>query len=126
MCCNLVQRLEIVTLMNTDLSHVMSIDIQKYLFTSLGMLCGIEPRNFFEVRMSALHETNQPYKIFRLKQVIELTGLSRSTIYDLLNSKSSRHDSSFPKSIKLTECSVGWVSTEIYAWIDSRVAKSRS
>lgn len=76
--------------------------------------------------MSAHHETNQQYKIFRLKQVIELTGLSRSTIYDLLNPKSTRHDSTFPKSIKLTECSVGWVSSEIFAWIESRVAKSRS
>jgi len=75
--------------------------------------------------MSALHETNQQYKILRLKQVIDLTGLSRSTIYDLLNAKSTRHDSTFPKSIKLTECSVGWVEREVHEWIESRVAKSR-
>lgn len=76
--------------------------------------------------MSALHESNHQYRILRLKQVIELTGLSRSTIYDLLNSKSTRHDTTFPKSIKLTECSVGWVEREVYEWIDSRVAKSRA
>jgi predicted DNA-binding transcriptional regulator AlpA len=40
-------------------------------------------------------------KIIRLKRVIELTGLSRSTIYDRINPKSKRYDISFPKSIKL-------------------------
>ncbi len=75
---------------------------------------------------SDVKETQLTYRILRIKQVIELTGLSRSTIYSLLDSKSKRHDASFPKSIKLTENSVGWVSTEIYEWIESKVAASRT
>ena len=76
--------------------------------------------------MSALPPLNHPCQIFRLKQVLECTGLSRSTIYDLLNAKSPRHDPSFPKSVKLTEASVGWVSSEVYAWIESRIAAGRA
>ncbi len=68
----------------------------------------------------------QPYTIMRLKQVLESTGLSRSTVYELLNTKSPRHDPSFPKSVKLTEASVGWVSSEVYAWIESRIAAGRA
>ena len=45
-----------------------------------------------------MQSPNQPIrKILRLKQVIERTGLSSSTIYDRMNSKSKRFDSSFPQ-----------------------------
>jgi len=60
-------------------------------------------------------------KILRLPQVIELTGLSRSTIYDISNPHSPRFDASFPKNIKLTERSVGWRLSELEAWVSSRV-----
>ena len=60
-------------------------------------------------------------RILRLKQITELTGLSRSAIYDRLDPKSKRHDSSFPKQVKLggsTNAAVGWVESEVMAWID--------
>lgn len=60
-------------------------------------------------------------RIIRLKQVIELTGLSRSAIYDRLDSKSKRHDTSFPKQVKLgtsSHSAVGWREAEVLAWID--------
>jgi prophage regulatory protein len=76
--------------------------------------------------MSTILTAHAPHKILRLKQVLECTGLSRSTVYDLLNVKSPRHDPSFPKSIQLTQCSVGWVASEIDSWIESRIAKSRA
>ncbi|KAB0650388.1 AlpA family transcriptional regulator [Acinetobacter bohemicus] len=64
-------------------------------------------------------------RIIRLKHVIELTGLSRSTIYDRLNPKSKRYDASFPKSIKLGTMlnvgAVGWIESEIQAWIKQRI-----
>ena len=68
-----------------------------------------------------------PQKIIRLKQVIALTGLSRSTIYDRINPKSKRYDASFPKSIKLGSTlqvgAVGWIESEIQAWIKQWIAE---
>ncbi|WP_410210659.1 helix-turn-helix transcriptional regulator [Aquirhabdus sp.] len=66
-----------------------------------------------------------PYKILRLKQVLECTGLSRSTVYDLLDKNSPRHDPSFPRSIHLTQSSIGWLESEMQTWIESRITKSR-
>lgn len=67
-----------------------------------------------------------PKRIIRLKQVLELTGLSRSTIYDRMDQKSPRYDATFPKQIKLSGCAtgsgaVGWLEAEILAWIGQRM-----
>lgn len=64
-------------------------------------------------------------RIIRLKQVIELTGLSRSTIYDVMNPKSTRYDPDFPKSIQLTQGTVGWVYTEVEQWIENKIKQAR-
>lgn len=67
-------------------------------------------------------------RILRIKQVIDRTGLSRSTIYDRINSKSPRYDPSFPKPIKLNANAssntgaVGWLESDIEAWIEQRIA----
>lgn len=52
----------------------------------------------------------------RLKEVIDSTGLARSTIYKLIGS------GEFPKPVPLTARSVGWVDSEIHEWIKGRVA----
>ncbi|MDH0032950.1 MULTISPECIES: AlpA family transcriptional regulator [unclassified Acinetobacter] len=70
-------------------------------------------------------------KIIRLKRVIELTGLSRSTIYDRINPKSKRYDTSFPKSIRLGTShlntgAVGWIESEVQEWIQQRIQASQS
>ncbi|AJI57554.1 prophage CP4-57 regulatory family protein [Francisella philomiragia] len=54
-------------------------------------------------------------KILRLKQVVELTGTSKTTIYRWINS------SQFPKPLNLSSSSVGWLETEIKDWIQSKV-----
>ena len=59
--------------------------------------------------------------ILRLKQVIERTGLSRSTIYDRMNVKSPRHDASFPKQMGLGGDAVGWLEDDINVWIESKI-----
>ncbi|MCY6410727.1 AlpA family transcriptional regulator [Acinetobacter sp. VNH17] len=63
------------------------------------------------------------YRILNIKAVIEITALSRSTIYELMNPKSKYYDVSFPKPIRLTEVRVGWVSQEIDEWIESKIAQ---
>lgn len=57
-------------------------------------------------------------RIFRLKQVIEVTGLARSTIYKFVT------DGAFPKPIPLGDRCVGWLESEVENWISSKV-KSR-
>jgi prophage regulatory protein len=57
--------------------------------------------------------------ILRLPEVVNLTGLSRSTIYLYIS------QGTFPKQISLGDRAVGWVQNEIYNWIDQRVQESR-
>jgi len=56
-------------------------------------------------------------KIIRLREVMNRTGLSRSTIYSLM----SRGD--FPKNIRIGSNSVGWLESEIEEWIQARMAE---
>ena len=54
-------------------------------------------------------------KILRLKDVLSMTGLSRSTVYVEIAK------GNFPKQIKLTgNRSVGWHESAIIQWIESR------
>jgi prophage regulatory protein len=67
-------------------------------------------------------ESNQKYteRVIRLKEVMIRTGLSRSTIY--LHIK----EDVFPKPINLGARSVGWLESEIDAWIDEKIGKRQS
>ncbi len=49
-----------------------------------------------------------------------MVGLSRSTIYTLMAAGKC------PNSIPLGERSVGWLESDIDAWIDSKVAASKA
>lgn len=58
-------------------------------------------------------------KIIKRVEVEAITGLSRSSIY------SKMEDGSFPKSIKLSTRSVGWLEHEVQAWLENRVSETR-
>ncbi|EJB8495725.1 helix-turn-helix transcriptional regulator [Acinetobacter baumannii] len=62
-------------------------------------------------------------KIINIKQVIEFTGLSRATLYNLLDPKSEYYDSTSPKQVRLTTNRVGWSAFEINEWIESKLAQ---
>ena len=53
-------------------------------------------------------------KIYRLKNVIEVTGMSRSTIYRLME------QSKFPKPMKLSQRIIGFLEEDIDQWIQNR------
>lgn len=55
------------------------------------------------------------FKILRLREVKEMTGLSRSTIYaEIAKGR-------FPKQIQLTGArSVGWHESAVAQWVESR------
>ena len=59
----------------------------------------------------------QGSRVLRIKQLISMVGLAKSTIYDYLDPKSPRHDPSFPKPIKLGASAVGWLENEVQRWL---------
>lgn len=65
--------------------------------------------------------TNTTGSIIRLRQLIQMTGLSRSAIYEKMNPKSPYFEAHFPRSIKLGTAAVGWVEHEVQAWINQRI-----
>ncbi|OZO01299.1 AlpA family transcriptional regulator [Pseudomonas sp. IB20] len=60
-------------------------------------------------------------RVLRLKQVLDRTGVSRSTIYDWMNVDSPRYDSTFPKSLKIGSSAVGWLEESVNDWIRSKM-----
>ena len=59
-----------------------------------------------------------PRSIVRLDGVRFQTGLSKSTIYDKIK------EGTFPKPLKLGARAVGWLQSDINAWIDRCVANA--
>lgn len=70
----------------------------------------------FEMNQNIQH---QRPSILRLRTVLERTGLSRSTIYALMRT------GEFPRQIALAPRSVGWLESDVEAWISARVALTR-
>ncbi len=70
-----------------------------------------------------MQSTEYQYKMLNIKAVIEITALSRSTIYELMKPSSKYYDETFPKPVRLTEIRVGWVAQEIYDWLEQKIAK---
>ncbi|MDP5798619.1 AlpA family phage regulatory protein [Pseudomonas aeruginosa] len=63
-------------------------------------------------------------RMLRIKQVQDRTGLSRSTIYDRINSSSPRYDSGFPRPVKIGLSAVGWLEESVDDWIKSKISAS--
>ena len=58
--------------------------------------------------------------IWRLPVVMAHTGLGRSSIYDKISK------GEFPEPIHLGPRAVGWLSDEVFDWIQARIDASRS
>jgi prophage regulatory protein len=58
------------------------------------------------------------HKIIRLPQVINCTGLARSTIYKKIA------ENSFPAQLPLGAKSVGWLEADIQNWITQQITRS--
>jgi len=66
---------------------------------------------------------DQSARLIRMKDVVELVGLARPTIYKLM----SQPESGFPQPVKLTNSTargapVAWVLSEVQAWTRARIA----
>lgn len=58
-------------------------------------------------------------RILRMPEVEARTGLSRRTIHALVAK------GAFPRPIRLSRRTVGWLESELNAWLLARVARSR-
>ena len=61
-------------------------------------------------------------RMLPLKVVTYHTGLSSTTIYDMLDKKSKRYDPTFPIQVKLSKGRVAWVESEVTKWLDDKIA----
>ena len=62
---------------------------------------------------------NDNLQLLRRTEVEQLTGLSRTAIYDRMR------EGSFPKSIALSPKTIRWVRGEILKWINEQIINSR-
>jgi len=54
--------------------------------------------------------------MLRLPAVTKMTGLPRSTVYDLIAA------GSFPRQVKLSERCSAWVEAEVQEWLAAKIA----
>lgn len=67
-----------------------------------------------------VHQNQSPLNILRRKQVEARTGLSRSTLYAYIAA------GSFPTPVSLGARAVGWLESDIDAWLMSRTKITRT
>jgi prophage regulatory protein len=53
-------------------------------------------------------------RVLRLKSVLAVTGLSRSSVYRLVQR------GEFPRPVALTPRASGWRASEVYQWLEER------
>jgi prophage regulatory protein len=63
-----------------------------------------------------LNVRSEAIRMLRLAQVLDITGLGKTKIYEL---QAAGH---FPMRVQITMHSVGWVEAEVQAWLANRVA----
>lgn len=82
----------------------------------------MEHLNIYTQQNTSIPSMPQIPRMLPLKQVIYYTGLSSTTIYDMLDKKSNRYDSTFPIQVKLSKGRVAWVESEIAEWLEDKIA----
>ncbi|MFA6700562.1 MAG: AlpA family transcriptional regulator [Thiomicrospira sp.] len=65
--------------------------------------------------MAKATDPNQPTTLIRIRDVMSMTGISKSQIYRLSNM------GEFPKPTRLTAQSVAWVKQEVEQWINDKI-----
>jgi prophage regulatory protein len=68
---------------------------------------------------SAATADQQSIQILRLPAVCQVTGLSRSMIYQLEAQRG------FPARVRIAARAVGWIEREVQSWLAERVSRSR-
>lgn len=58
--------------------------------------------------------------IARMPRTKMITGLSRSTVFDISNPNSPRYDPTFPKKVRIGLRAVGWFENELFQWLETK------
>ena len=66
------------------------------------------------------HRTTAPIVVLNIKQVLAVTGMSRSKLYALIDPKGRYFDPSFPPKARIGARSVGFAEHLVQAWLASR------
>lgn len=80
----------------------------------------MSPRERGDLASEALPSTSGDVTFMRLPEVKAVTGLSKTSIYELIRGKC------FPAPVRLGPRAVAWVKAEIRQWAVDRVNASRS
>ncbi|MGK0270018.1 MAG: prophage regulatory protein [Cocleimonas sp.] len=73
-------------------------------------------RTLTQPSLSRPDPVKQPSDLIKIKEVMQMTSLSRSTIYTKIN------QADFPNSISLSSRSVAWVRKEVENWISMKIS----
>ena len=74
---------------------------------------GYQPKTMLERALC------DPKCVIRLKELMHILKVSRSTVYLRINPQSKYYDPMFPKSIRLGMKAVGWVLEDVHAYIEN-------
>jgi prophage regulatory protein len=80
----------------------------------------IESAERSPVRPESTEARTAPLRLLRLAQVLDMTGLRKTKIYEL------QAAGQFPMRVKITAHCVGWIEQEVQAWLAGRIAASNS
>ncbi len=72
-----------------------------------------------------MSKSKQAAQIIRRRGLEQLLQLSRGAIYNKLDQRSPYYDATFPKPISLGAVAVGWIESEVNAWVQAQKAASR-
>lgn len=78
----------------------------------------VDPATHAQSQESCGARRDAPIRMLRIAQVLALTGLGKTTLYQL------QAEGDFPMRVKLTEKRVAWVEAEVQAWIAARIASN--
>ncbi|MFM2589433.1 helix-turn-helix transcriptional regulator [Vibrio sp. TBV020] len=60
--------------------------------------------------------TSEDPQIIRAKEVMSMTGLSKSALYSI-----AKDDETFPKRVQLGSRAIGWVKQEVVTWLNNKI-----
>ena len=72
-----------------------------------------------------MSEKSITINLLRASQLCEKLKISRSSLYSKLNSSSKYYDPIFPKQVRLGINAVGWIESQVDAWIMKKLCTSQ-
>lgn len=106
--------LKIVDNYELNYIRVTKTEIQFFGFQLLDYLLGKVTDNAPKKKLEPKPDNVSPERIIRTKELLTLTGLSRTTIWRMEKA------GTFPKRVNLGEASIGWRWSEVNTWINNR------